>query len=87
MFILQKKDLYSGLAKYSDLRKKQYNYNKKKSQESEDTSSDLYKCSHHTVTIDGDGHTDILKFSPDTCRNSEYYLITKHNSCDYLYAN
>jgi hypothetical protein len=67
------KDLYSTLAKYSDLGKKQYNYNKKKIQEYDNHNSDFYKC--HGIVLNCLGH--------------QYYtggvgaLIT---GCDYLYA-
>ena len=67
------KDIFSTFAKYSDLGKKQYNYNKKKSQEFDNHNSDFYKC-----------HGDV-----DNCLGHEYYtggigaLIA---GCDYLYA-
>ena len=81
----KKKDKYSSLAKYSDLGKKQYNYNKKKIQESEDSSSDFHKCSHHTVT-DENGYSRSVYFSSDSCKNSEIYSSSKYNDCNYLYA-
>ena len=81
----KEKDKYSTLAKYSDLGKKQYNYNKKKSQDYSDTNSDLYKCSHYTVTENGNSQT--YHFSAYSCQNSEYYFTSRHGTCDYLYAN
>jgi len=79
----KEKDSYS-VAKYSDLGKKQYNYNKKKSQESEDTSSDLNICSHYT-SDEGTPHLEL--FGPYACRNKEYYSENRIGTCDYLYAN
>ena len=41
------KDQNSALAKYNDLGKKQYNYNKKQYQDYRDSNSDLHKCSQY----------------------------------------
>ena len=76
------KDENSGLAKYSDLGKKQYNYNKKKTQDYGDSSSDLYKCSHYSIS----GTT--YNYDISSCINREYYpsFTTKQDNCDYLYT-
>jgi len=75
----KEKDTNSIIAKYSDIGKKQYNYNKKKNQEKLDHNSDYYKCSHVSASA---------YFSPLSCAISQYYpsITTKYGDCDYLYA-
>jgi hypothetical protein len=70
----KEKDAFSIFARYSDLGKKQYNYNKKKTQAYADTNSDFYKCTN--------------PYSPSSCLNEEYYpsITTKQNDCNYFYA-
>jgi len=64
-------------AKYSDLGKKQYNYNKKYY----DSDSNSYKCVYNSAT------SSLSYQSPNSC-NSEYHptQTTKLPNCDYLYA-
>ena len=67
------KDLFSTVAKYSDLGKKQYNYNKKKSKEYDNHNSDFYNCQK----------TGLF------CFGSEYYtggVSALRPRCDYLYV-
>jgi len=75
----KKDDESSIYARYSDLGKKQYNYNKKKNQEKSNSNSDYYKCSHDSSST---------YFDPENCKRSEYYpsITTKYNDCNYLYA-
>jgi len=77
----KEKDTFSIYAKYSDLGKKQYNYNKKKNQEKSDSNSDYYKCSHNS-------DTPPAFFDLSKCESSEYYpgINNKQDDCDYLYA-
>jgi len=81
MLILKKGNANSIIAKYSDVGKKQYNYNKKKNQEMLDPNSDYYKCSH-------DSAPTLELFDPSSCTSSEYYpgINNKQGDCDYLYA-
>jgi len=72
----KEKDSYSVLAKYSDLGKKQYNYNKKKCQEDDDHTSDFYKCSYNYLSI-----------HPSQCLLSDGYILSANIGCDVLYAN
>jgi hypothetical protein len=76
------KDENSALAKYSDLGKKQYNYNKEKSQDYTDTNSKLYKCSYDSSGISG-----IIIHAPSNCKTHEYIpsSLTKIPDCDYIY--
>jgi len=66
------KDENSLFVKYSDLGKKQYNYNKEKSQEYADQDSNYFDCSEHYI--------------PSlTCNSKEYIEIAFVNNCDNLY--
>jgi len=66
------KDENSLFAKYSDLGKKQYNYNKKKSQEYADEDSNFYACSYPYVPS-------------NTCNSEEFIEIAFVNDCEYIY--
>ena len=68
----KEKDKNSKYAKYSDLGKKQYNYNKKKTQDYENHSSDFYKCHGIVENCNGEYYTGGISA-----------LIS---GCDYLYA-
>jgi len=72
----KEKDDISMLAKYSDLGKKQYNYNKKKNQEKLDRNSDYYKCKYSDST------------GPKVCGTKEYFPTSSVtlNTCKNLYA-
>ena len=65
-----KDDKYSILAKYNDLGKKSFNYEKKRNY---DVSSDISNC-----LIDEDD-------AYDYCSTSETFTSTIYSSCDYLY--
>ena len=62
----------SAFAKYSDLGKKQYNYNRKKLQEFEDQDSKFFLCSGRIL-------------DPSACISKEYAQFDDFNSCDTLY--
>jgi len=64
----------SVLAKYSDLGKKQYNYNKKKLKEYNEDTNKFKTCS----TLDPDN------YGPSLCKSAEYIDQPKAG-CDYLY--
>ena len=63
-------------AKYSDLGKKQYNYNKKKTQEYNDGSSTFRKCQGDVDFCDGEFYSDAT--------STATALV---NNCDYLYTD
>ena len=80
----KEKDIYSIYAKYNDLGKKQYNYNKKKSQEYEKADSEFRKCSYQHSTSSG----SILSSSqePFNCMSQEYIpTSTASSTCKTLY--
>ena len=77
LFYNKKEGLNSLLAKYNDLGKKQYNYNKKKYQENVDLTSDFYRCS-----LNG------LSLHPSQCLlNDGYISISSSGGCNSLYVN
>jgi len=63
------------LAKYSDLGKKQYNYNKKYF----DTNSESYKCRFSDAALS-------TYYNPGDCSSEYPSGLTNGNNCDYLYA-
>ena len=63
------KDKDSIYAKYNDLGKKQYNYNKKKSQEYSEGTSELSSCSYSSSAS--------FTNPPSHCEYNEYYSDTK----------
>ena len=80
----KKKDVDSIHAKYNDLGKKQYNYNKKKSQEYENLDSEFRKCSYQHSTSSG----SILSSSqePLICMSQEYIPTSVAiSNCKALY--
>ena len=66
------KDEDSIYAKYSDLGKKQYNYNKKKSQEYLEGTSELSSCTY-SYSLSSTSH---FYHSPSYCKSHEYYYTT-----------
>ena len=77
------KDLFSTVAKYSDLGKKQYNYNKKKSQEYSEGTSELSACSY----VESSSPAIHFGYLPSYCESHEYYYTTniKVGSCNNFY--
>jgi len=74
----KKKDTNSIIAKYSDIGKKQYNYNKKKNQELLDHNSDFFKCKYSDTA------------GPLICATYEYFptaFVTTPNTCKALYTD
>ena len=78
------KDENSIYAKYNDLGKKQYNYNKKKSQEYSEGTTELKKC---TFSYSNSYPPSPFSNYPSDCKYNEYYYDTsiKHDGCDYFY--
>ena len=76
----KKKNADSIYAKYSDLGKKQYNYNKEKEKDSSDTTSNLYRCSYINF---GAGQGDYL---PINCGSAEYIALPEIPNCESLYG-
>ena len=79
-FFYKKKDIYTGLAKYSDLGKKQYNYNKKKNQAYSDPTSKFYLCSYSNLSSRANYH-------PSQCGSDGYINIAQIPGCDNLYGD
>jgi len=67
-------DFYPFIAKYSDVGKKQYNYNKKKKEEYADHNSDFYKCKANIDDCDGEYYSG-TETIPDNCNA----LYTNYN--------
>ena len=79
----KEKDENSIYATYSDLGKKQYNYNKKKSQEYSEGTSELSTCSY----VDSSSPGTHFSIGPSYCESNEYYYTTniKVGSCNNFY--
>ena len=67
-------DMYSFIAKYNDVGKKQYNYNKKKKEEYADHNSDFYKCQADKDKCNGEYYSG-TETIPDDCKAlyTDYY--------------
>ena len=78
VYFIKKKDIYSGLAKYSDLGKKQYNSNKEKNQAYLDLTSKFYLCSYSNLVSKTNYH-------PRQCGSDGYINIAAITDCDNLY--
>ena len=75
-------DIYSVYAKYSDLGKKQYNYNKKKKEEYADHNSDFYKCQANIRQCDEEYYPDSI---PTGCNDKFLYTWDNDDTIDKKY--
>ena len=76
----KEKDENSIYATYSDLGKKQYNYNKKKNQAYSDPTSKFYLCSYSNLSSRANYH-------PSQCGSDGYINIAQIPGCDNLYGD
>ena len=81
MLFYKDKDTKSIYAKYSDLGKKQYNYNKKKSKEYSEGTAAFKTCWYSSSSL------STFPLDPSECISHEYYpgTATKINGCNYFY--